>query len=743
MFSLIITIISVVLVTALALATVYYGGSAFKQGKAAAEAARYVNDGQQLNAATALFQLNKGAYPSSLEELVGAGYLSAIPASVASAELHTQGVLSRAYSASLAAADIGVNLIIPSAQAAESTPTWMMPMPNKPLYVYSAAASEAVCREINRKVRGDDGILSKIVDSQAIQCYGTTSLTIVASLGGTGAAPAYAAEHGGLADAIPSRVDDTAWSYPPTSPTAPVESTPPGAPPTSAPTGDGFGNNPEVGPAPDPSTEFTPFAIGSLDSLDMLPVRYNGGSGYAGVALGVLNTGTAALTDPTFSIVSNVQGKWGFDDVPAGSVACNGSASSVPAGEYCQVNLKVGIMEPGDWTASMVVSYTTQNGRRTQTVPMRYQAKTSYGSYWTTSQQIPGTEIDSPLIATMPSAAADTYLVDIYNNSPTHTLAFGSVSLDDSNMTVSHTCGATLAPQGRCMVTVAWPEGAAGDVLLNHLRIQMTDFYYGTTTKVYPVAISLPSSTNESSDSFNLIWADPAPETLGHAWYGGVLLPVPVYIQNTTTETISSPSLVLNQTGTRFYATANGEGNAYGECEGRSLAAGETCQINMLVDLGPEPQFAPAKLTATYSVGGVSVSKTSAVAPTLLAPPGGFWYTDAEKAAASGDPMGDFDVSVPLADSALNQFRVVVTNPSSTYPLTLARTIDVASSSGATFSASHNCPGALPPGASCEVYVRNARLPAAGEYFATVTMAWSDHYVGMHTKSVRLRLNAQ
>jgi len=55
MFSLIITIISIALVTALALATIYYGGSAFRQGGDAAAAARFINEGQQLSGAAAVY----------------------------------------------------------------------------------------------------------------------------------------------------------------------------------------------------------------------------------------------------------------------------------------------------------------------------------------------------------------------------------------------------------------------------------------------------------------------------------------------------------------------------------------------------------------------------------------------------------------------------------------------------------------------------------------------------------------
>lgn len=45
MFSLIITIISIALVAALALATLYYGGASFSRGKEGREAARLINEG--------------------------------------------------------------------------------------------------------------------------------------------------------------------------------------------------------------------------------------------------------------------------------------------------------------------------------------------------------------------------------------------------------------------------------------------------------------------------------------------------------------------------------------------------------------------------------------------------------------------------------------------------------------------------------------------------------------------------
>ena len=85
MFSLIVTIISIALVAALALATLYYGGSAFNKGAAGAVAARLINEGQQVNGAVALYQADVGAGSTAvvvtdLAGLAAAGYLSSVPA---------------------------------------------------------------------------------------------------------------------------------------------------------------------------------------------------------------------------------------------------------------------------------------------------------------------------------------------------------------------------------------------------------------------------------------------------------------------------------------------------------------------------------------------------------------------------------------------------------------------------------------------------------------------------------------
>ena len=78
MFSLIIAIISIALVSALALASIYYGGEAFNTGKIEAEASKIINQGQQLQGAIAFSNVN-GETVTTLNDLVDLGYISTLP----------------------------------------------------------------------------------------------------------------------------------------------------------------------------------------------------------------------------------------------------------------------------------------------------------------------------------------------------------------------------------------------------------------------------------------------------------------------------------------------------------------------------------------------------------------------------------------------------------------------------------------------------------------------------------------
>lgn len=80
MFSLIIVLISILLVAAIAVATIYYGGETTTKGRANAEVATLLAQAAQIASASAAFTADRaGLRPSSLEDLLEGEYLSSIP----------------------------------------------------------------------------------------------------------------------------------------------------------------------------------------------------------------------------------------------------------------------------------------------------------------------------------------------------------------------------------------------------------------------------------------------------------------------------------------------------------------------------------------------------------------------------------------------------------------------------------------------------------------------------------------
>lgn len=80
MFSLIITIVSIALVVALVAATMYSGGDTLNQGRSRADAAAFVNGGQQVGGAAAMHVAMEGAAPADVQALVNKKYLATVPA---------------------------------------------------------------------------------------------------------------------------------------------------------------------------------------------------------------------------------------------------------------------------------------------------------------------------------------------------------------------------------------------------------------------------------------------------------------------------------------------------------------------------------------------------------------------------------------------------------------------------------------------------------------------------------------
>ena len=79
MFSLIITVISIALVAALAVSTLYFGGDAFNQGTSEARANTLINQATQIDAARQLYRAGEGTGAGDVTALVNEGYLASAP----------------------------------------------------------------------------------------------------------------------------------------------------------------------------------------------------------------------------------------------------------------------------------------------------------------------------------------------------------------------------------------------------------------------------------------------------------------------------------------------------------------------------------------------------------------------------------------------------------------------------------------------------------------------------------------
>jgi hypothetical protein len=164
MFFLIITIISIALVAALALATLYYGGKAFNKGSASADATKMLTQAQQLQGAAELYKADTGAYPLTMQDMLTNKYLTSVPVAALSPE--------------------SAPALMGTANAA-ATP-WVMVLAGYPVFAVTPV-SEAVCKSINLKAYGQEGILKTARTSFVTQCYGVDVGHLIVVTSKTGA----------------------------------------------------------------------------------------------------------------------------------------------------------------------------------------------------------------------------------------------------------------------------------------------------------------------------------------------------------------------------------------------------------------------------------------------------------------------------------------------------------------------------------------------------------------------------
>lgn len=196
MFSLLITIVSIALVAALALATLYYGGRAYTQSAARAQAARVDAQAQQLLGAAELFYANRGQWPRSPAEMVTEGYLKDVPRA---------------------------GLTLENAFASEHE--WDMPVERVPVFTLSTPQVDA-CRSINSNNYGQPGVLARLDPSLRVQCYSSDNdglVTVVARntaflQEAISTSPAGTPLEGAPTGSVPTDPEDEDWAIAPGAP---------------------------------------------------------------------------------------------------------------------------------------------------------------------------------------------------------------------------------------------------------------------------------------------------------------------------------------------------------------------------------------------------------------------------------------------------------------------------------------------------------------------------------------------
>jgi hypothetical protein len=454
MFSLIITIISIALVAALALATLYYGGKAFNKGSATAEATKILTQGQQLQGAAELYKADTGAYPLTMQAMLDGKYLTSVP--VASLSPETSPAL------------MGM------ANAA-ATP-WVMVLSGYPVFAVTRV-SEAVCKSINLKAYGQEGILKTARTSFVTQCYGTNvnNLKMVTTKTGAmlitvAASPSAVISLGSVInDAVPAAASTDAsaagWLVAPNSTTAP---------PSPAVIGYEDGEGAAI-----TALAFQNLAVGDSASLGFY----------------VKNVSSEPLTfdqgTPTSAPFTTV-----YDDCTGATLAPSASCfmriefSPTEERKYLSSTYKVSLKSGGGSLPGLALSgggglYSSNlsmwfNGAKVGTV-------SENGSLSTTTGNAGFASVFAGAIPAN-SCSTDTYQLVLMNDG-VDTYTKGAVTFQGS--VLNTTCGATLGPNSNCSVTVCLPSA--------------TDWSVDAFTEVYTEGTYFSASYTSPTGAVNLL----------------------------------------------------------------------------------------------------------------------------------------------------------------------------------------------------------------------------------------------
>lgn len=398
MFSLIITIISIALVAALALATLYYGGAAFNRGHADAQAAKVRNQGQQLLGANELFKINHGRYALNVAELVSSDYLKSAPVARA------------------------------AVQAALADSTWFMPLPGESLFLLDTDFPEA-CRSINEEGYGKRAILRGVVARIQIQCYGPSTASLY-SMAAKDPKAVQALVDADEADVVGPAPLPTLIAEVPSDATSPYWSSPPGDDGSNDNSGGSSGTGGDNGNGGTPG-------IGVLAPYSS---SLSFGTTTAGVAVtqavSFQNNGGAALVLSALNFSS-----------PEFSAATNTCTGTLAAGASCSLTVQYAPTEAGSHVGEM----TLVGDGDSSTISLAGQANpAAVGVLDLTSTPagFPGVQVGQ----------TGTQTITVAN---TGTAAFSfttppAISGGSGKFTLDSTCGGSLAAGQECTLTVTF-----------------------------------------------------------------------------------------------------------------------------------------------------------------------------------------------------------------------------------------------------------------------------------------------
>lgn len=405
MISLLITIITIALVAALAIATIFYMGGSQSKAFLAAEATEQINQGTQILGAMDLFKVDHDRWPDSLDELVSEGYLKTIPRIGITASKAT---------------------IIAQANAQSLGPAWEMPMPGVPIAWVKppeGGYTTSVCKEINSKARKYQGILKTMQISPDPQCFGKnlSNLRVVVSRS--------VADITAFAESYDEVVDSR--SYPPV-----FDVSDPSwliAPPETR------AQSPEELDQPEVLVPQAGLTISSLSHDFGSLLR--GQTAPSSPAFIISNTGTVNLTSLNISVTNSSEGY---------SLSSNCPVQLTP-GENCQFQANFTALKDRSSLANIVVkSDQTQEGRILLTAAVQAPVLSWNNSFEFGTFNVGQTVFSTATLVNEGNYVANNLAINLSNSSNT------TISIANNN------CPTSLNPGQSCTVEMAHTPTTAG-----------------------------------------------------------------------------------------------------------------------------------------------------------------------------------------------------------------------------------------------------------------------------------------